>query len=405
MTAKIQLNNITHIFDKFNAKKNEIIYMQLSFNKTTPILTLGEFKLYGWDTNKMPSKYSNQNAIVFSNDGNDPYIEKNLFEIIKNYSITDFPDANIEILIEPIHLNNEPEILKRIPYPFTGLKIGIKEEAFMIAFDLIQEIGFPDNDWNKKWTQEFYFDSFIKVIKHEKEVKIKYNTEDFFTLEIILLVKEKTINGALEFGIKKINEIINKVEYSINGLSGFFEAIEIWKDKKIIKDEFFWHTLLKKYSWLLSLIINEPAIIVENEAYIGGKSIKNNQGNVIDFVYQSKLTNNLALIEIKTPQTKIIGKKYRSTYSLSSELTGSINQLLNYKDSFQKNFYSLVHNSNSSFNLISPNCYLIIGNQESMSKSEKECFELYRKNLANTTIITFDELFEKAFFVLTMIQQ
>ena len=67
--------------------------------------------------------------------------------------------------------------------------------------------------------------------------------------------------------------------------------------------------------------------------------MSNRDGNVCDFIYQNELSQNIALIEIKTPCTPIIGNSYRATYSFSSEMSGAINQVLNYKDSLTKELY------------------------------------------------------------------
>lgn len=378
--------------------------MILTFEKTQPILKIKSKTLLGWKTDNMPENYPNKKALVFSNCVEDKFIEQNLFELLKGYSLSDFPNRNIEFLIEPYSANVTSKILKKVPYPFTGLKIALSGSNFSITFDLIQDFVFEEG-WDKKWTNEFYFDSFAKLIKSNKEIKITYRKDDFLSLDISFIVSAESIEQAVNIAIEKLKDTIVKVECSINGLGEFFDAIEVWKEQRIEKKEVFWHRLLKKYSWLLSLIINEPAIILENEAYVGGKSLKNDGGNVIDFIYQNKLSKNVALIEIKTPHTTILGKKYRNTYTLSPEFTGAVNQLLNYRDNFQKNYYTLKHNSDLQFTLIAPNAYLIIGSHELMNKGEKDCFELYRKNLSNITIITFDELFEKAFFVLTMMQK
>ncbi|REC62397.1 hypothetical protein DRF65_09875 [Chryseobacterium pennae] len=377
--------------------------MKLIYEDRTPILVLDQYVIEGWDS--MPRKYPNQNAIVFSNDVDDDFLQYNLFDLIKKYRINDFPDHRIEIIIENIKAKSEPKILESIPYPFWGIKIGVSDNEFVITFEMIQNINHYEEEWDKKWTNEFYFDNISRMLEKEDDLEVLYEKDDYLILDLSVKLIAVNIESAVEKAIIRIKEVIMKVEASINGLGGFFEVIEIWNNKKINKSEIFWHRLLKKYSWLLSLIINEPVIIVEDEAYIGGKSIQNKKGNVIDFIYQNRLSENLALIEIKTPQTKIIGKGYRNTFCLTNDLTGSINQLLNYKEHFQKNYYSLNKTSELSFNLISPNSYLIIGNQENLRKEEKECFELYRKNLNGITIITFDELFEKAFFVLTMMNK
>lgn len=375
--------------------------MKLTFDKTIPKLTFDKFELTGWDVSSMPPKYPNQDAIVFSNDVDDKYIETNLYELIKHLTINDFVNSKIEFIISPYLLGNEPKILEKLPYPFFELKVGIEQHNFKIILNALQDIGYDEN-WDKKWTNEFYFENFSKALKDNNEIQISFDKDMFLSLEISYKSDSKNVEDAVEKTLEKVTELIKKVEATFNGLSGFFEVLDIWKNKKTQKSEIFWHKLLKKYSWLLSLIINEPTIMLDDEAYVGGKTIQNKKGNVIDFIFKNQLSDNLALIEIKTPQAKLIGKSYRNTFTLSSELTGSINQLLNYKDSFQKNYYSINNNSDTQFDLISPSSYLIIGNQENLTKPEKECFELYRKNLNGITIITFNELFEKAFFILNM---
>lgn len=383
--------------------------MKIIYKDKIPILEIENYQIKGWKD--IPNNYANKNAIVFTNNFEtstseiEDYLEKNLYELLKTYTISDFPDKRIEIIIESIRSDFEPEILQKLPYPFTGLKIGVFENEFIITFDLIQDTEYYDDKWDKKWTNEFYFDNFSRILKNENNLEIIYEKDDYISLQLSMKIQSKNIEEAVQNSIIRVKDIIQKVESSISGISGFFEVIEIWNNKKVNKSEIFWHNLLKQYSWLLSLIINEPVIIVEDEAYIGGKSIQNKKGNVIDFIYQNKLSENLALIEIKTPQTKIIGKQYRNTFSLSNEIIGSINQLLSYKDHFQKNFYTLNSTSNINFKLISPSSYLIIGNQENLSYEQKECFELFRKNLNGISIITFDELFEKAFYILTMMNK
>ena len=64
----------------------------------------------------------------------------------------------------------------------------------------------------------------------------------------------------------------------------------------------------------------------------------------------------MALIEIKTPCTELIGNQYRGTYSFSYELSGAINQVLNYRDKLTKEYYSLCHQSSEPFEVLSPKC-------------------------------------------------
>lgn len=380
--------------------------MKLTFRDNIPFLNLKGRKLEGWNTNRMPPKYYNQNAIVFHNDQDDEKIETDLFDLIKDYRREDFANKNIEFVIDQIFSESRPKPLDKVPYPFTSAIIGIQNENFIVRFSTIREPSIIDDDWDKQWSYEFYFDHLSKVVEKDENTKIDYEKDGMFlSLYIEFSSNKNTIELAINDCISRVDSLLKKVEFSIQGIDGFFDAIEIWNDNKKDKKEAFWQKTLKKYSWILSLAISEPTVIFNKEAFIGGKNIKNKKGNIIDFIYQNKLSESCALIEIKTPQTKLLGKRYRSVFSISTEFTGALNQLLNYKESFQKDYYSLVYNSDDKFDLISPRCYLIIGNQELMDKEEVKSFELFRKNLSNVTVLTYDELFEKLFFVLSIIKR
>ena len=76
-------------------------------------------------------------------------------------------------------------------------------------------------------------------------------------------------------------------------------------------------------------------------------------------------------------------------------MSGAINQILNYKDKLSKDYYSNCHNSNESFEVLSPKCFLIIGMISHLNTPQIAALENYRNNLNNVTIITYDELIQR----------
>ena len=95
-----------------------------------------------------------------------------------------------------------------------------------------------------------------------------------------------------------------------------------------------------------------------------------------------------------------MGNEYRQTFSMSDELSGAVGQCLNYKHSMQKHYISLIsENKNSDpFEVINPKSLLIIGcltGEFGKEKNKLEAFELYRQNLKDVVIVTYDELIEK----------
>lgn len=153
--------------------------------------------------------------------------------------------------------------------------------------------------------------------------------------------------------------------------------------------------MFKDNQWILSQLFATPCTILDDKAYVGGKGIDNQRGKLVDFLYQNIISDNVALIEIKTPKTKIIHKEYRQSYSFTDEMSGSINQVINYRNSLIENYNSIRSNSVKEFKVFSPKCIVIIGKIIDMNSNEIGAFESYRHSLNNIEIITYDEILQR----------
>jgi hypothetical protein len=180
------------------------------------------------------------------------------------------------------------------------------------------------------------------------------------------------------------------------GLGALKQALAAWDQNASNPDEEFWQQALTEHSFVLEQVFSWPSTIVKGKAYVGGKSVLNTGGNVVDFLVKNHLTNNAALVEIKTPATKLLARRYRNTvYGVSEDLGGSVLQVLNYRFSLQRDFYSLRHGV--SLEAFEPRCVVIVGNTGELRGDEDKLrtMELFRRHSAGVTVITFDELFEK----------
>ena len=177
-------------------------------------------------------------------------------------------------------------------------------------------------------------------------------------------------------------------------------AIALWQANQTNADEEFWQRSLTDNSFVLEHVFSWPTTIVRGKAYVGGKSVMNTGGNVIDFLMNNRVTRNAALIEIKTPTTPLLAtREYRSgVYSPSSDLAGTIMQLLNYKHSLQQEYHSLTHGQVNPFDSFDPRCAAVVGNagRELLNEDKRKSFELFRNQFSGVTIITYDELFSRA---------
>lgn len=191
---------------------------------------------------------------------------------------------------------------------------------------------------------------------------------------------------------------ISKLNSAI-GLQRLKNALSIWESNINNSNEEFWQTILTEHSYVLEQVFSWPTSIVKDKAYIGGKSVFNKSGNLVDFLMKNRLTQNAALIEIKTPLTQLLDAKYRNdVYNVSKEMSGSIMQMLNYKHSLQENFAALTTGRSDLFDSFNPQCAVIIGNSSKElddNKLKTKSFELFRHQFAGVIIITFDELFDK----------
>ena len=159
----------------------------------------------------------------------------------------------------------------------------------------------------------------------------------------------------------------------------------------------------------MSQIFSCPFILIGKKFYCGGKEDDDKGGVKGDLLYKNDLTGNLAFVEIKTPETEIIGKQYRGDedgkdnviYSMGNELTGGVNQILN-----QRKIYLNTHGDNNGKFLHNAKCILIIGKISNFKNDdEKKSFELFRSSTKEVEIVTFDELFGRTSAFLELLKE
>ncbi len=172
-------------------------------------------------------------------------------------------------------------------------------------------------------------------------------------------------------------------------------------------DEALWQRLLTENAWALSQVYAHPLVIIREQAYVGGKGIDNRGGTVVDYLFRNALTYNALLIEIKTPQTRLLTRdEYRNgVYGPSQELGGATQQLLHATQTLREDFSSLTRGRSDDFNVFSPRSLLVIGMlPDAVDTVRRRSFEIYRNNLRGIEIVTFDELLEKAASLLKLLK-
>ena len=176
--------------------------------------------------------------------------------------------------------------------------------------------------------------------------------------------------------------------------------------------EVYWQKFFSNNKWIFGYGLNYVFLspITDQPSY-GGADISGKGGQRGDYLLHSNAAARYTLlVEIKRSTTPLLArndektKYYRNGACLmDAELVGSIAQLQVNCKSWQKKALEsndIIKMYNANIHTVQPKGILIIGNlSELNSEAEKVSFELFRRNIANPEIITYDELLERAKFI------
>ncbi|MEZ5002534.1 MAG: DUF4263 domain-containing protein [Chitinophagales bacterium] len=225
-----------------------------------------------------------------------------------------------------------------------------------------------------------------------------------------------------------IKEIINNQrKKAIKGFYYFLKRIKInskspfeyYKTKNKIKEngeEAVWHHFLKENDWIIGLNVDLKFIReILPEQKIGDEDSKGKGSSKTDFLGLSYFTT---LIELKTSKTLVFksvksSKARTNTFDFSSDFIEAYSQTLAQKSDLSINDKKKIIDTNNieidrvTIRTIDPKCILIIGCRNAEFPHDKDaehsiktdCFERLRRDIRNISIITFDELFERAYHI------
>lgn len=206
------------------------------------------------------------------------------------------------------------------------------------------------------------------------------------------------------------NSILTKSDLDI--LSGRKDGLEEFNSNliEISKlDEAEWQTFFKNNSWIFGYGLDYKFLsIIQKEASLSSTDLDGKNEVKADFLLADN--NFTVIVELKRPDTKLFEKdKNRSeSWKLSNELTYAVSQILTQKAEWELNSQNKrFDNEGNPINqtTIDPKTILIIGHTQQFNGNKKEdlikrkTFELYRRNSRNIEIITYDELLDRAKFI------
>lgn len=179
-------------------------------------------------------------------------------------------------------------------------------------------------------------------------------------------------------------------------LANLKALFKTWKENQNNGDEEFWQNTFNTHHVILSQLFDYPITILQQKAYLGGKTLSNKHGKVVDFVYSNSLTASIGLIEIKTPTAPLLGGSYRdNVYPLDKELVGAMSQALAYRETATDDFKIIKAEHSAALSgeigvvVVSGNC------GELSDEHRKRSFERFRNRLVGVRLVTYDELFAR----------
>lgn len=270
------------------------------------------------------------------------------------------------------------------------------------------------------------FSKSYKVI-HKEGYFIEFGTkpEKEKVSDLIELIKtsnisDKSLKEIFQNNRRKIIKTFYKL--LVNEVSEKGSAIEIYRKFYNIKEEgeeAIWHHFLKEHDWLLGLNVDIKFIrdfIHQVDLGIADSKGKGSpKGDVLG------VSDYTILIELKTSSTPIFKLEKKqgdgsraNTWAFTPEFINGISQCLGQKVDWDKHPLDkpLLDNENRIVNqnetkTLDTKTVFIIGNRnkEFPHNSDPHCilksetFERFRRNSRNIDVITFDELFERAYHI------
>ena len=107
---------------------------------------------------------------------------------------------------------------------------------------------------------------------------------------------------------------------------------------------------------------------------------------------QNPTTENVGLVEIKTPDTKLTGAEYRGgVRKITSELASTIVQVLDQRYMLTKEINSKMANSSQLLKTYFVECVIIAG-RTGENPDQVKSLDLFRNSLKDVSVFTFDEV-------------
>jgi hypothetical protein len=348
----------------------------------------------------------------------------------KGFKLSDKPQVNVCVDVVFFPSTTSGKYIPRLTFHKVDNTFTTKEQKGKekVIIDL-DDSTTAENFWKvigflfsfKDLVEHGEFEKSYKVVDNKAYVVEFDSKERAEKIQVLSELVEKS-----DFSEHQIEEILKQDrENTLEGFRRLLSEPEIigkyrekYKDEiKGVGEEAVWHHFLKKHHWLLGL--NADLRFIQDlipEGNVGIASTEDRGSPNADFIGIRDFT---MLVEVKTPKTKIFSARKKSTarantWSFSDDFIDGVSQCLGQKFSWDKSSGSknLVVNGGvldqNKTRTIDPKVIYLIGNRSEEfpedstnvdNLTKRDTFERFRRNSRNVEILTFDELYERAYYI------
>ena len=287
-------------------------------------------------------------------------------------------------------------------------------------------------------------DKIYKLLKVIKYLRLEHDGKDRLDDDLLdeLLISTDQKRDFLMRNVDLIEDIVEKnlTKSDVMALAYRKEQLEIFKNLLydesyfstikiewgITSDEAVWQQYFENNPWIFGYGLNYIYLsqLDDNklEQVVAGYNFTQG-GKRIDALLKTKgVISSLCFVEIKTHKTDLlqnVKNPYRGeSWRISDELSGAIAQT---QKTVQKSVNEIKTKTEFTSEygeptgeiafLYQPKSYVVIGNlsefmlDNGINEQKFSSFELYRRNIISPEIITFDELFERAKYIVESYEQ
>jgi len=262
------------------------------------------------------------------------------------------------------------------------------------------------------------YDNFWKLISFLKSLQDIELPEDKFSLmsqdegEIVSALRSRGADSILNIAKQLfLSPNISLTQKDINSLLKRKEKLASFKKalSEYPTDEGWWQGFFEQNKWIFGYGLNYEILKQQqSQPSYGGTQINGTGGQRGDnLMFTAGDLNFTVLVEIKTPATPLLQgtREIRNgAWSLSKSLTDALSQIQANIQTWEKYGSEQPDNKDELEKMfvftVEPKGIIVIGSLGQLDdRHKRETFQRFRKSIHGIDIITFDELFERAKFI------